>query len=107
MLFLSSIGSLYNKQGNHAKALGIFDQACALLEELDDTRARAVTLNNLALAQMMVGAYDEALLNAQASYAIFLKRVYPRLKPTCWIQLARFTLLAVIPEMPKRLMKPA
>ena len=70
---LSSLGSLYNKQGNHAKALEIFDQACALLEELDDNRSRAVTLNNLALAQMMVGAHDEALLNAQASYAIFLK----------------------------------
>lgn len=74
---LSSLGSLYNTQGDHARALEIFNQARVLLEDQGDTRTRAVTLNNLALTQMKMGAFEAALVNAQASYAIVKKLELP------------------------------
>ena len=60
---LTSLGAVQSYTGDHAAAIGLFQESLALQTHQQDARARAVTCNNLALAQMRSAQFAQALEN--------------------------------------------
>ena len=67
---LTSIGTVYSARRDYPQAVEKFQRALAQLNSQEATRTRGITLNNLAYAQLMLGANDEAVTNALAGIQI-------------------------------------
>jgi tetratricopeptide (TPR) repeat protein len=68
--FLNGLGSLYEQQKQHAKAIECYSKALPLQEKLSDKTALARTLNNLAIAYNESNASDKAIPHLKQALAI-------------------------------------
>ncbi|HMD90831.1 MAG TPA: diguanylate cyclase [Anaerolineaceae bacterium] len=77
---LTSLGTVYSAEGHHAQAIEAFQRALELQEGQEISRARGVTLNNLALTQILANLKDDALDNALAGLKIAYEINQPSLQ---------------------------
>ena len=61
-LRLNAAGTRHRRNGASAKAIELHSRALALLQDVDDPRAVALTQNNLALALSSIGEHDRATM---------------------------------------------
>jgi tetratricopeptide (TPR) repeat protein len=68
---LTSLGTVFSGKGLHSQAMENFQRALLLQQFPEFNRGKGVTLNNMANAQIMLGANAEAVENARAGIKIF------------------------------------
>ena len=77
---LTSLGTVYSAEGNRTQAIEAFQRALELQEGQEISRARGVTLNNLALTQIWLNDNDGALASAKAGLKISYEIDQPSLQ---------------------------
>jgi diguanylate cyclase (GGDEF)-like protein len=77
---LTSLGTVYSAEGRQIQAIEAFQRALELQAGQEISRARGVTLNNLALTQILSDENDDALDNALAGLKIAYEINQPSLQ---------------------------
>jgi diguanylate cyclase (GGDEF)-like protein len=67
---LTSLGAIYGESGDKAESIDALRRALNFLEVEDDPRLRCLILNNLAMTQFEIQAYEEALESAAMSLTL-------------------------------------
>ncbi|MDR3577316.1 MAG: diguanylate cyclase [Anaerolineaceae bacterium] len=67
---LTTLGALYGEIGDKEQSIGTLQRALDYLDGTQNHRRRCISLNNLAMTQFEISAYDEALENAAKSVEI-------------------------------------
>ncbi len=65
------LGMIYSELGDYDKCLELYYHALRLQEKVNDTRQITSTLNNIATAQMKMGANEQGLISYKRAYDLF------------------------------------